>query len=127
MQAIIISPNIFTRTKILPAIEYGTPAPSTRATGHKKGPSDHLGWASLPQLTDINRTVCLTASETLRQLAAPHQVTVALTGGSAALVKSPHNEALAATTVSGGEDTRDTGTVFFEFSLDITALILFQA
>src|SRR5262245_37055102 len=50
----------------------------------------------------------------LRQIGVPHEEAVAFAGRSSAFVKSPYNQALAATGVSCGEDLRDARLEFAE-------------
>ena len=48
----------------------------------------------------------------LRQVRLAHQIPVALPGGTAAFVKGPDDEALAATAIAGGEYTFEAGQYF---------------
>ena len=53
----------------------------------------------------VNRNQIKITAE-LRQLTVPHEIAVTLTGRSAPLIEGPFHEALAATAVTGGKDTR---------------------
>src|SRR5689334_11204616 len=63
----------------------------------------------------------------LRQIRLAHQITVTLTRGAAAFIKSPDDEALATPTVTCGKDALDVRGVFLEISFCIAARVPFHA
>ena len=63
----------------------------------------------------------------LRQIRLAHQIAVAFTGGPAALIEGPNDQALAAAAVPGRENTGNTGRVSAVERLDVGALVACNA